>query len=262
MDITPLSLGVEVVNEDEKEEIRKEGGKMSFIIKRGEPIPCTKIRRYVTVEDNQESVPIIIYEGENTFVKYNHMLKKKELTGLTKKPKGKVNIEVKFYIDANGILNVTGTEVDPNKSNSIELKIKDDMVNYTDDEIKEFTKKMKNITKIKTDKALDYSNLKETLKEYQDSYNDCEDNEEKFEILTNYNNTLEEFIDLFDKDKFDNEIIIEKYYYYIKLLFISYGETLKLEKDQKNEEIKNDIIKKTKEYISNFIMKSSGYLFS
>ena len=262
MDITPLSLGVEVVNEDEKEEIRKEGGKMSVIIKRGESIPCTKTRRYITVEDNQESVPIIIYEGENAFVKYNHKLKKKELTGLTKKPKGKVNIEVKFYIDANGILNVTGTEVDPNKSNSIELKLKADMMNYTDEEIEEFRKKMKNITKIKMDKALDYSNLKETLKEYLDSYNDCEDNEEKFEILNNYNNTLEEFIDLFDKDNFDNEIIIEKYYLYIKLLFISYGETLKLEEDQNNEEIKNHIIKKTKEYISDFIMKSSGYLIN
>ena len=238
MDITPLSLGVEVVNEDKNEEIRKEGGKMSVIIKRGESIPCTKIRHYITVEDNQESVPIIVYEGENTYVKYNHMLKKKELTGLTKKPKGQVHIQVKFFIDANGILNVTGTEEDSNKNNSIELKIKDDMVNYTDEEINELRKKNeKYYKKRKTNKTLDYSSLKETLKEFQDSYNSCEDNEEKFEILINY-------------------------YIYVKELFISYKETLKMEEIKSNEEIQNNIIEKTKEYISEFIMKSSGYLFN
>ena len=263
MDITPLSLGVEVVNEDKNEEIRKEGGKMSVIIKRGESIPCTKMKHYITVEDNQESVPIIVYEGENTYVKYNHMLKKRELTGLTKKPKGKVNILVKFFIDANGILNVTGTEEDSNKNNSIELKLKCDMVNYTDDEINELRKKNeKYFKKSKNNKGLDYNSLKETLTELLDSYNSCEDNEEKFEILNNYNNTLEEFIDLFDKNNFDNERILEKYYIYIKELFISYKQTLNMEEIKSNEEIKNNIIKKTKEYISEFIVKSSGYLFN
>ena len=63
MDITPLSLGVEVVNESENEEIRKEGGKMSVIIKRGQSIPFDNTRQYVTIEDNQTSVPIVIYEG-------------------------------------------------------------------------------------------------------------------------------------------------------------------------------------------------------
>ena len=69
MDITPLSLGVEVVNEDKNEEIRKEGGIMSVIIERGETIPCTKIKKYITVEDNQTSVPIVIYEGKKKYVK-------------------------------------------------------------------------------------------------------------------------------------------------------------------------------------------------
>ena len=266
MDITPLSLGVEIVNEDENEEIRKEGPKMSVIIKRGESIPCTKIRNYVTVEDNQESVPIIVYEGENKYVKYNHRLKEKKLTGLTKKPKGKVHIEVKFYIDVNGILNVTGTEVDQNKNNSIQLKIKDDMVEYSKEEIEKLRKMNEKFFKKKKKDKLDFISLKETLKDFQDVIKNSSDNEEKFEILINYNTTLEEFIDLFAKKKeenkqiFENETMIEKYYIYIKELFISYEKTLNMDVTQNNKEIKENIKNKTKEYIQEFIMKSSGYL--
>ena len=74
----------------------------------------------------------------------------------------------------------------------------------------------------------------------------------------NYNNTLEEFIDLFEKN-FDNETIIEKYYLYVKELFFSYSKILNIEK--KIDEIeKNNIIKKIKAYINEFINKSFGYL--
>ena len=264
MDITPLSLGVEVVNEDKNEEIRKEGGIMSVIIERGETIPCTKIKKYITVEDNQTSVPIVIYEGQKKYVKDNHLLRKIELTGLTKKPKGEVKIKVKFFIDTNGILTVTGTEEEEDKSNSIEIKIKDDKIKFSDKEIEKLKKENESLyKKRKNDKKIDYENIKETLKEFQDAYKEKEeeeDEEEKFEILLNYNNTLEEFIDLFDKN-FDNETMIEKFYIYVKELFISYEKTLNMEeKIKNNENIKNKIIKKIKEYIDEFIMKSSGYL--
>ena len=267
MDITPLSLGVEVVNEDEDEEIRKEGGKMSVIIERGEKIPCTKIRNYVTVEDNQTSVPIVIYEGQKKYVKYNHELKKIELTGLTKKPKGKVHIKVKFFIDTNGILTVTGTEEEKDKDNSTEVKIKDDRIKFNDKEIEKLKKENESLYKKRKsdDKKIDYNNIKETLKEFQDAYKEKEeegDEEEKFEILINYNNTLEEFINLFDKN-FDNETMIEKFYIYVKELFISYQKTLNMKEQidkEENKSIKDKIIKKIKEYIDEFIMKNSGYL--
>ena len=196
MDIIPLSLGVEVVNEDKNEDIRKEGGIMSVIIERGETIPQTKIKNYVTVEDNQTSVPIVIYEGQKKYVKYNHELKKIELTGLTKKPKGEVHIKVKFFIDTNGILTVTGTEEEKDKDNSIEVKIKDDRIKFNDEEIEKLKKENESLYKKRKndDKKIDYNNIKETLKEFQDAYKEKEeeeDEEEKFEILLNYNNTLE-----------------------------------------------------------------------
>ena len=183
MDITPLSLGVEVINEEKDEELRKEGGKMSVIIERGEKIPCTKFRSYVTVEDNQTSVPIVIYEGQKKYVKYNHELRKVELTGLTAKPKGKVHIKVKFFIDTNGILTVTGTEVEKDKNNSIEIKIKDDRIKFNEEEIEKLRKENESLyKKRKSDKKIDYNNIKETLKEFQDAYKEKEeenDEEEK-----------------------------------------------------------------------------------
>ena len=74
--------------------------------------------------------------------------------------------------------------------------------------------KNKKYQRCKNNLKLDYSNLKETLKEYKDAYKECEDDESKYNIIMNYNNTLEEFIDLFEKN-FDNETIIEKYYLYL-----------------------------------------------
>ena len=74
MDITPLSLGVEILNDSKNEEIRKEGGIMSVIIKRGSHLPCSREKEYQTTSDNQESASIIIYEGEKKYVKNNHIL--------------------------------------------------------------------------------------------------------------------------------------------------------------------------------------------
>ena len=123
MDITPLSLGVEILNDSKEEEIKKEGGKMSVIVKRGSKIPYTNNRIYTTTSDNQTTASIIIYEGEKKYVKYNHILGKIDLIGLPERPKGQVKIDIKFFIDINGILTVTGTEeTEDGGKNSIKMK--------------------------------------------------------------------------------------------------------------------------------------------
>ena len=113
---------------------------MSVIIKRGSKIPISNTEIYFTTKNNQESVSINIYEGEKKFVKYNHLLKKASLRGLSKKPAGQVKIKVKFDIDVNGILTVTGQEEDK-KENSIEIKINYDGIVLTDEEINKIKKK-------------------------------------------------------------------------------------------------------------------------
>jgi molecular chaperone DnaK (HSP70) len=62
---------------------------MSVIIKRGTPVPTFNTQTYVTIYDNQTSMNIYIYEGEKKYVKYNHLLKKSNISGLTKRPKKK-----------------------------------------------------------------------------------------------------------------------------------------------------------------------------
>ena len=78
----------------------------------------------------------------------------------------------------------------------METQIKNDSVNLTDKDIEKLKEKNKKyLEKTKIKKTIDFSNIKETLKEFQDAYNETEEEEDKYSILMNYNNTLEEFVD-------------------------------------------------------------------
>ena len=262
MDITPLSLGVEIINEDKNDKIKEEGGIMDVIIKRGSKIPYTNTKIYSTTQDNQTRVSIIIYEGESQFVKCNNILGRVELNGLPKRPKGQVKIKIKFFIDVNGILTVTSSEEDENGNTtiSIETTIKNDMVNLTEKEIESLREKNK---KYKTNKV-DCRNIRAELKIYEDAYKELKSEEEKYDALINYIKVLENFIDSFNKN-FDNETMIEKFYIYVKELFISYEKTLNMKEQidrDENSYIKEKIMKNIKVYIDEFIMKNSGYLNS
>lgn len=83
---------------------------MSVIIKRGTTIPTFGTETYYSASNNQTSMSMNIYEGEKKFVKYNHLLKKSDISGLTKRPQGKTKVIVKFDIDVNGILTVHSKE--------------------------------------------------------------------------------------------------------------------------------------------------------
>ena len=259
MDITPLSLGLNVKNNSTDPEIKKEGHLMSVLIKRGSKIPISNTKMYETSQDNQECINVDIYEGEKKYTKYNHRLGKLEMKGIPKKKKGEVKIEVTYFIDVNGILTVTATEKATGQT--IETKIKNDMVGLTEEDIEKLRKKNeKFLTKNMGNKKIDFTNLKESLKEFQDALNEAEDDEEKYNILMNYNNTLEEFIDKFQKDvDFDNETITEKYFIYVKDLIISYSKILNI-KSQITKGDTETIIKNITKYLQVFSKLSSGYL--
>jgi len=280
LDIIPLSLGTNIKNNSLDPELQKEGNVMSVIIKRGTHIPTFNTETYYTASDNQTSMSIDVYEGEKKYVKYNHLLKKSNINGLTKRPKGKTKVLVTFDIDINGILNVKAKEEsEDNKGQTLELTIKNDEISLTKEQIENLKKKNQELLEKMKDNELsskiDYTNLKDTLKKYKDALDKCkknpkpkkkddddedEDEEEDPRIIyrTNYNETLEEFIDNFDKNC-DNETVLEKLYLYVKELFLSYVETLKLDIDQGD---KKHITSKIKEYTNIFIDKSSGYLSS
>lgn len=101
LDVTPLSLGTEVV-----------GGIMEVIIPRNTAIPTKKTANFVTEADNQDSVDVMIYEGERPMIKDNHKLGKFLLSGIPPKPAGEAELDVTFEIDSNGILTVEARSLD------------------------------------------------------------------------------------------------------------------------------------------------------
>lgn len=108
VDVTPLTLGIET-----------DGGIVTPIIQRNSTIPVTETKMFTTVADNQDSVEIIVTQGERTLAKDNIILGKFELTNIRKAGKGEPRIEVKFDIDVNGILNVSATDTFTGSSQEI-----------------------------------------------------------------------------------------------------------------------------------------------
>jgi heat shock protein 1/8 len=130
VDVTPLSLGIETA-----------GGRMAKIIQRNTSIPCCKEQVFSTYSDNQPGVTVKIYEGEREFTKDNNLLGTFELSGIPPMPRGIPKINVKFDIDANGIMNVTATEESTNKSNKV--TIKNDKNRFTSEQLEEMVENAK-----------------------------------------------------------------------------------------------------------------------
>ena len=260
LDITPLSLGIEVSNESEDEEIQKEVGIMSIIINRGSKIPLYKKIDYIIPSGKKIKDNITIYEGEEKYIKNNNILGKIILSGLSNKAYEKVMISVQLFIDVNGILKVSAEQSDENgNKKSVEAT---NIVSLTKEQIALLKKKNKKYL-YNSKSTLDSTSLRESLNYLEDGLNYCKNDEEKLDILITYNDILEKFLDSFDKN-FDNEITVEKYYLYIKELFTFYSKTLKLQESIKNNEenveIQKNIINKTLKYIDLFINKNYVHL--
>ncbi|HJO28599.1 MAG: molecular chaperone DnaK [Candidatus Poseidoniia archaeon] len=121
LDVTPLTLGIET-----------EGGVMTPLIERNTTIPTGKQNTFSTAADNQPSVEIHILQGERTMAGQNTTLGKFMLTGIPPAPRGVPQVEVKFDIDRNGILNVSAKDLGTGNEQKIEIKAKS---NLTDEEI-------------------------------------------------------------------------------------------------------------------------------
>ncbi|KAL1564858.1 70-kilodalton heat shock protein [Salvia divinorum] len=110
LDVSPLSLGLETL-----------GGVMTKIIPRNTTLPTSKSEVFSTAADGQTSVEINVLQGEREFVRDNKSLGSFRLDGIPPAPRGVPQIEVKFDIDANGILSVTAIDKGTGKKQDITI---------------------------------------------------------------------------------------------------------------------------------------------
>jgi len=110
LDVTPLSLGLETL-----------GGVMTKLIPRNTTLPTSKSEVFSTAADGQTSVEINVLQGEREFVKDNKSLGTFRLDGIPSAPRGVPQIEVKFDIDANGILSVEACDKGTGKKQDIKI---------------------------------------------------------------------------------------------------------------------------------------------
>jgi chaperone protein DnaK len=110
LDVTPLSLGLETL-----------GGVMTKLIPRNTTLPTSKAETFSTAADSQSSVEINVLQGEREFVKDNKSVGNFRLDGIPPAPRGTPQIEVKFDIDANGILSVSATDKGTGKKQDIKI---------------------------------------------------------------------------------------------------------------------------------------------
>ena len=226
MDITPFSLGTDVINNSNNPEIKKRGKLMSVIIPKGSRIPTKKTNNYVTTVNNQTVLTVDIYEGEEKYVKDNHLLGSFKLIDLPKKPAGKVNCDITFSIDENGILLATATETSIGIEKSIKL-VNDKMIgeNQIIDEINRSTIVliMDNMNNNNYNQVINYKkNINDYIRYYSESYS----KEDKCKYISNLSEELILFINTLDKE--GNDTLGNKYFLYIKALFESYNKKLKL----------------------------------
>ena len=171
LDVTPLTLGIETL-----------GGVREPLIERNTTIPTSKSKIFTTAADNQTSVTIHVVQGERPMASDNVSLGSFNLTDVPPAPRGIPQIEVKFDIDANGIINVTAKDLGTQKETKITIesssklskeeieKLKEDAQKFSDEDKKKKEKiDLKNEAEsyIYTTEKLVHDSLKDKISQEQ-----------------------------------------------------------------------------------------------
>ncbi|MGI9176913.1 MAG: molecular chaperone DnaK [Pirellulales bacterium] len=111
LDVTPLSLGIET-----------EGGIFTKLVERNTTVPTERKQVFSTAADNQTAVTVSVFQGERPMARDNRLLGQFNLEGIPAAARGTPQIEVKFDIDANGILNVSAKDLGSNKEQTVKIE--------------------------------------------------------------------------------------------------------------------------------------------
>jgi len=151
LDVTPLTLGIETL-----------GGVREPLIERNTTIPTSKSKVFTTAADNQTAVTIHIVQGERPMATDNVSLGSFNLTDLPPAPRGIPQIEVKFDIDANGIINVTAKDLGTKKEAKITISSNSKLSKEEIEKLKEDAEKFSDEDKKKKEK-IDLKNEAESF---------------------------------------------------------------------------------------------------
>jgi molecular chaperone DnaK len=122
LDVTPHTLGIMI-----------SGGFFEELIPLNSTVPTSRSKIFTTVRDNQTAVKILVFQGESERAQKNELLGEFILTGLTRAPKGELEIEVTFDIDADGIVSVSARDIETGLKQSITIEASSGL---TEDEIR------------------------------------------------------------------------------------------------------------------------------
>ncbi|OPY29574.1 MAG: molecular chaperone DnaK [Methanocella sp. PtaU1.Bin125] len=123
LDVTPHTLGIMVV-----------GGFFEPLIPKDTTVPTSQTKTFTTVRDNQTAVKILVLQGESEKAEENELLGEFVLTGLRRAPKGEVEIDVTFEINADGIVAVSARDLETGQEQSITVTASSGL---TKEEVKE-----------------------------------------------------------------------------------------------------------------------------
>ncbi len=123
LDVTPLALGIETL-----------GGVMTKLVEKNTTIPTERKQVFSTADDNQTAVTVRVFQGEREMAADNRLLGQFNLEGIPPAPRGVPQIEVKFDIDANGILNVSAKDLGTGKEQTVRIEQSSGL---SDDEIEQ-----------------------------------------------------------------------------------------------------------------------------
>ena len=180
LDVTPLSLGIETM-----------GGVFTKLIDRNTTIPVSKSQIFSTAADNQTSVEVNVLQGEREFAADNKSLGRFHLDGIAPARRGVPQIEVKFDIDANGIVNVSATDKGTGKEQHITITAS---TNLSEDDINKAVKE-----------AEEYASQDKARKEEVDARNTAD------QVVYQSEKTLEELGDkVTESEKAPIKAAIEK----------------------------------------------------
>ncbi len=197
LDVTPLTLGLETL-----------GGVRTPLIPRNTTIPVEKSQVFSTAADNQPAVEIHVLQGEREMASDNKTLGRFILDGITPAPRGIPQIEVKFKIDANGILNVSAVDKATGKQQSITITASTQMDESEIEKMVEEAAKFASEDKAKREKAEILNNadtLAFQVQKFIEEMKDKLDENDKKE-LEEKANALKDMI----KGEFNNEEVKSK----------------------------------------------------